>query len=311
MLSLPADLPHAVPDPGDDAGRVGRVQSVAGADGHRHARRARPRPACMSAAPITPEDAAEIVAASAALAFDSAVPVAVLFVAAADRRQGVREGARDMRNDGTLDRRAVAATLLRDPGDLLVVTGLGAPTYDAARRRRPAAQLLSLGRHGRRGDGRPRPRAGAAHPPRAGADRRRRDADGHGLARHASRPPARANLAIAVLDNARYGETGSQPSHTGLTTDLAAVAAACGWPATATARDMDEVAALRPAPAAGEPVRRGPHLRRGAAAPSAAARRRLSGRPVPPRARCRRRLTPANCIGLYRRLDLARRRARF
>ena len=33
-----------------------------------------------------------------------------------------------MRNDGTLDRRVVAATLLRDPGDLLVVTGLGAPS---------------------------------------------------------------------------------------------------------------------------------------------------------------------------------------
>jgi thiamine pyrophosphate-dependent acetolactate synthase large subunit-like protein len=48
-----------------------------------------------------------------------------------------------------------------------------------------------------------------------------------------------------VLDNARYGETGSQRSHTGLTTDLAAVAAACGWPATATARDMDAVEALR------------------------------------------------------------------
>jgi thiamine pyrophosphate-dependent acetolactate synthase large subunit-like protein len=59
----------------------------------------------------------------------------------------------------------------------------------------------------------------------------------------AAAPP---NLAIAVLDNARYGETGSQRSHTGLTTDLAAVAAACGWPATAVARDMDEVAALTP-----------------------------------------------------------------
>ncbi|HEX4174242.1 MAG TPA: thiamine pyrophosphate-dependent enzyme, partial [Acetobacteraceae bacterium] len=54
------------------------------------------------------------------------------------------------------------------------------------------------------------------------------------------------NLAIAVLDNARFGETGSQRSHTGLTTDLAAVAAACGWSATATARDMGEVEALRP-----------------------------------------------------------------
>jgi thiamine pyrophosphate-dependent acetolactate synthase large subunit-like protein len=53
------------------------------------------------------------------------------------------------------------------------------------------------------------------------------------------------NLAIAVLDNARYGETGSQHSHTGLTTDLAAVAAACGWTTTVTVHDMDEVRALR------------------------------------------------------------------
>ncbi|MGA9015369.1 MAG: aldehyde dehydrogenase, partial [Acetobacteraceae bacterium] len=42
-----------------------------------------------------------------------------------------------MSNDGTLDRRAVAAALLRDPGDLLVVTGLGAPSYDAAAADRP------------------------------------------------------------------------------------------------------------------------------------------------------------------------------
>jgi thiamine pyrophosphate-dependent acetolactate synthase large subunit-like protein len=56
----------------------------------------------------------------------------------------------------------------------------------------------------------------------------------------------RPNLSVAVLDNARFGETGSQRSHTGHGTDLAAVAAACGWEATATARDMDAVEALRP-----------------------------------------------------------------
>jgi thiamine pyrophosphate-dependent acetolactate synthase large subunit-like protein len=37
-----------------------------------------------------------------------------------------------VKQDGTLNRRAVAATLLREPGEMLVVTGLGAPTYDAA-----------------------------------------------------------------------------------------------------------------------------------------------------------------------------------
>ena len=52
------------------------------------------------------------------------------------------------------------------------------------------------------------------------------------------------NLAIAVLDNARYGETGSQHSHTALTADLAAIATGCGWKTTTTARGMDEVEAL-------------------------------------------------------------------
>lgn len=36
------------------------------------------------------------------------------------------------------------------------------------------------------------------------------------------------NLAIAVFDNARYGETGMQASHTQESTSLAAVARACG-----------------------------------------------------------------------------------
>ena len=108
------------------------------------------------------------------------------------------------------------------------------------------------------------------------------------------------NLAIAVLDNARYGETGSQPSHTGLTTDLAAVAAACGWPATATARDMDGGGGAAAAPAPGEPVRRGPHLAGRTAAPPAAARRRLSRGSLPPRSRRRRRLIP---VILYRRVS--------
>jgi thiamine pyrophosphate-dependent acetolactate synthase large subunit-like protein len=53
------------------------------------------------------------------------------------------------------------------------------------------------------------------------------------------------NLAIAVLDNGRYGETGAQRSHTAFAADLEAIAAGCGWSATATARDMTEVEALR------------------------------------------------------------------
>lgn len=147
--------------------------------------------------------------------------------------------------EGTLDRRAVAAALLRDPGDLLVVTGLGSTTYDAgAAGDRDAnfylwgamggAAMIGLGlaiaQPARRvlvltGDGEALMGMGA-------------------LATIAAQQPG--NLAVAVLDNARFGETGAQRSHTGYRTDLAAVAAACGWTATATVRSMEQVEALRP-----------------------------------------------------------------
>ncbi|MDQ2804760.1 MAG: thiamine pyrophosphate-dependent enzyme [Pseudomonadota bacterium] len=150
-----------------------------------------------------------------------------------------------MRNEGTLDRRAVAAALLRDPDELLVVTGLGAATYDAAAAGDRPLNFYLWGAMG-----------GAAMVGLglALAERQRRvlvlTGDGEmlmGLGSLATIAAARApNLAVAVLDNARYGETGAQPSHTGLGTDLAAVAAACGWRVVATASDMDEVEALRP-----------------------------------------------------------------
>jgi thiamine pyrophosphate-dependent acetolactate synthase large subunit-like protein len=145
--------------------------------------------------------------------------------------------------EAKLDRRAVVATLLRDPGDLLVVTGLGSTSYDAgAAGDRPlnfylwgamggAAMIglgLALAQPSRRvlvitGDGEMLMGLGS-------------------LASIAALRPA--NLAIAVLDNGRFGETGQQPSHTALGTDLARVAAACGWPATITVDDMAAVAAL-------------------------------------------------------------------
>ncbi len=149
-----------------------------------------------------------------------------------------------MRNDGTLDRRQVAAALLRDPGDLLVVTGLGAPSYDAAAAgERPQNFYLwgAMGGAAMVGLG-----IALAQPARRVLVL---TGDGEmlmGLGSLASIAAARApNLAIAVLDNARYGETGAQRSHTGLATDLEAVAAACGWPAVATAHSMEEVEALR------------------------------------------------------------------
>jgi thiamine pyrophosphate-dependent acetolactate synthase large subunit-like protein len=148
-------------------------------------------------------------------------------------------------NDGTLDRRAVAATLLRDPGDLLVVTGLGSTTYDAgAAGDRPlnfylwgamgGAAMIGLG-------------LAIAQPNKHVLVLTGDGEQLMGIGALATLGAAqRPNLSVAVLDNARFGETGSQRSHTGHGTDLAAVAAACGWAATTTARDMDAVETLRP-----------------------------------------------------------------
>jgi thiamine pyrophosphate-dependent acetolactate synthase large subunit-like protein len=148
------------------------------------------------------------------------------------------------RNDGTIDRRAAVATLLRDPGELLVVSGLGAPTYDVAAAGDRALNFYLWGAMG----GTAMVGLGLAL-----AQQHRRvlvlTGDGDmlmGLGSLATIAAAGApNLAIAVLDNARYGETGAQRSHTALTADLEAIAVGCGWTATATARSITDVEALR------------------------------------------------------------------
>jgi thiamine pyrophosphate-dependent acetolactate synthase large subunit-like protein len=150
-----------------------------------------------------------------------------------------------MSKTNLLERRSVVSSLLKDRKDTVVVGGLGASTYDITAAGDHDRNFYLWGAMG-----------GAAMVGLgiALAQPARRvlvlTGDGEmlmGMGSLATIAAAGApNLAIAVLDNARYGETGSQPSHTGLTTDLAAVAAACGWPATATARDMAAVEALRP-----------------------------------------------------------------
>src|ERR1700723_2809698 len=144
-----------------------------------------------------------------------------------------------------IDRRDFVRQLLIDRGNLLVVCGLGSATYDVAAAGDHPLNFYLWGAMG-----------GAAMIGLglALAQPNRRvlviTGDGEmlmGMGSLASIAAAGApNLAVAVLDNARFGETGSQHSHTGLTTELEAVAAACGWTATATARDMDAVEAPRP-----------------------------------------------------------------
>ncbi len=54
-----------------------------------------------------------------------------------------------------------------------------------------------------------------------------------------------SNLRIVVMDNEHFGETGQQQTHTAMSTDLAAVAAGCGFEHVRTIRQTSELEALR------------------------------------------------------------------
>lgn len=142
-----------------------------------------------------------------------------------------------------LKRRTVLAAALADRGDTLFVTGLGSATWDlASLGDRPENFYLwgAMGNAAMIGLG-----LAIARP-----ERRVVVITGDGemlmgltsLTTIGARHPA--NLAICVLDNERYTETGRQPTATGLGTDLAAVSAACGFPKAATIRTEAEAASL-------------------------------------------------------------------
>ena len=146
---------------------------------------------------------------------------------------------------GDMDRRAAVAELLRERGDrLLVVSGLGSPSYDVHAVGDHDANYYLWGAMGG---------AALVGLGLALAQPSRRvlvvTGDGEqlmglgGLATIAIAAPP--NLIIAVVDNGHYGETGMQVSHTGAGLDLAAVATACGFSNTAVARTEDDVADIR------------------------------------------------------------------
>jgi thiamine pyrophosphate-dependent acetolactate synthase large subunit-like protein len=54
-----------------------------------------------------------------------------------------------------------------------------------------------------------------------------------------------SNLRIVVMDNERFGETGQQQTHTAMSTDLAAVAAGCGFQHVRTIYEPGELEPLR------------------------------------------------------------------
>ena len=126
-----------------------------------------------------------------------------------------------------LERRDFVRRLLAERGDLLVVTGLGSPTYDVAAAGDHALNFYLWGAMG----GAAMIGLGLAL---ARPDRPVAVITGDGemlmglgsLATIAVKRPK--NLSIVVLDNRRYGETGMQASHTEAGVDLVAMARACG-----------------------------------------------------------------------------------
>ena len=127
----------------------------------------------------------------------------------------------------SLRRREVVARLLKNQRDLLVIAGLGAAAWDATA---AGDRNLTFPLWGAMGG------AASIGLGLALAQPKRRvlviTGDGEmlmgmgSLATVAAMSPK--NLAIAILDNERYGETGSHPTHTSGRTDLAAIARGAG-----------------------------------------------------------------------------------
>lgn len=145
-----------------------------------------------------------------------------------------------------LERRPVVGALLSSrQDDLLVISGLGSPTWDVA--------------------------AAGDHPLNYYLNGAMGSACAVGLGLALAKPGHRVmvitgdgellmalgvlatigvvaprNLAIVVLDNERYAETGNQPTHTAHGVDLAAVARGCTIPLVSTIRTQAELDAALP-----------------------------------------------------------------
>jgi len=144
----------------------------------------------------------------------------------------------------TLHRREVVAELLKGRGDLLVVSGLGAPTWDTTNAGDHAlnfplwgamggAAMLGLG-------------VALAQPKKkvlvVTGDGEMLMALGALATIGVQRPH---NLYVVVLDNERYGETGQQATHTGLGVDLAGMAKAAGFARAFTVSTRADLARLK------------------------------------------------------------------
>jgi thiamine pyrophosphate-dependent acetolactate synthase large subunit-like protein len=143
-----------------------------------------------------------------------------------------------------LERRDFVRQLLIDRGDLLVVPGLGSATYDVAAAGDHPLNFYLWGAMG----GTAMIGLGLAL---ARPDRRVLAMPGDGdllmgfgsLATIGVKQPK--NLVIVVLDNAHYGETGMQPSHTKAGIDLVTAALACRFREARAVSRIEEAADVR------------------------------------------------------------------
>jgi thiamine pyrophosphate-dependent acetolactate synthase large subunit-like protein len=145
----------------------------------------------------------------------------------------------------TLDRRVALGAILAKRGESLLVTGLGSTCYDAGTLDHPntfylwggmgAAAMVGLG-------------LALAQPKRqvivATGDGEMLMALGALATIGAQRP---RNLAIVVMDNELYSETGMQPTHTSRGVDLAGIAKASGFARSGTVYNLKQLNAWVPA----------------------------------------------------------------
>jgi len=145
----------------------------------------------------------------------------------------------------TLDRRKVVAAILAQRGNALVVTGLGAPTWDTAAAGDHELDFTTWGGMG----GTAMIGLGLAL---AQPKRRVLVVTGDGdmlmglgsLATIAVQKPR--NLAVIVLDNEAYGETGMQATHTRHGVDLPGMARAAGFASAGTIYNAAQLKAWIP-----------------------------------------------------------------
>lgn len=143
-----------------------------------------------------------------------------------------------------LARRELVRALLVDRGELLVVSGLGSPTYDVAAAGDDPRNFYLWGAMG----GACMVGLGLAL---ARPEQRVAVITGDGemlmglgsLATIGVKQPS--NLAILVLDNEHYGETGMQASHTHAGVDLVRIAFACCFKAALSIEEPKDTQAAR------------------------------------------------------------------